>query len=349
MSCESLDSNINNYIILMNLFKLIFRYKIFLIELLLKLRTLIIVLFFYLSDNIDNIDLSLNEDEEKDQKSDTDKTETEDKIISTSNSNIETPLLELESKVEENTHSNHECDSRKESIIPLITETDIQEEGEQVSKDLLILKDSRSDLWNKKTIENAFKGANAGAIISLGAIATTALNKAPTIGTKAAVAGSTIAIATIATTTLSVAEDMVLKSLENNTNSRPPSPGYGGFNLIDTNSLVNKVLSFINNYNNLDNQSKLIVSCIIMILIIIIYFIYIFSFVVAPSIFDTIKDILPIKLKNFFIKFININRKISVPFVILSFIMIILTLFFVIFFLSIAVIFKSFFIILKDI
>jgi len=107
------------------------------------------------------------------------------------------------------------------------------------------------------------------------------------------------------------------------------------------NLLIDKILSLINNYNNLDNNDQLIILSILIILICFIYFIYIFFFIVAPSIFDTVKDYLPIRFKNYMVKFININRKISVPFVILSFIMIVIGLSFAIFFLSIAVIFKS--------
>jgi len=116
------------------------------------------------------------------------------------------------------------------------------------------------------------------------------------------------------------------------------------FNLIDINLInfiVNRILWLINNYNVLDNQLKLIINCILIILICFVYIFYIFSFVIAPSIFDAIKDILPIRIKDYLIKLININRKVSVPFVILSFIMLIIGLLFVLFFLSIAVIFKS--------
>jgi predicted PurR-regulated permease PerM len=108
------------------------------------------------------------------------------------------------------------------------------------------------------------------------------------------------------------------------------------------NLFVDKVLFLINNYNNLDNNDQLIIISILIILICFIYLIYIFFFIVAPSILDAVKDILPGRLKEFLIKFVNVNRRISVPFVLLSFFMILFGLFFAIFFLSTAVIFKSF-------
>jgi hypothetical protein len=103
------------------------------------------------------------------------------------------------------------------------------------------------------------------------------------------------------------------------------------FNLIDTNLLINKLQFIINNFDSLDDQYKLI---LISILILLISIIYIISFILAPSIFNAIKDILPIRVQTFLIKLININRKISVPFVILSSIMVIFSLLLVIFFLS---------------
>jgi len=113
-------------------------------------------------------------------------------------------------------------------------------------------------------------------------------------------------------------------------------------NLIDTNELVNKILSFINNLHNLDIDSQLIMFCVILLLINFIYFAYIISFIVAPSIFDIIKDYLPIKVKEFLIKYISINRKISIPFVILCSIFMAFTLLFVIFILTGIVILNNF-------
>jgi hypothetical protein len=65
-----------------------------------------------------------------------------------------------------------------------------------------------------------------------------------------------------------------------------------------------------------------------------------FFFVVSPLIFDIIKNYLPIRLRDFMVKFISFNRKISVPFVILSFICIIFSLLLVILALAIIIYFK---------
>jgi len=135
-------------------------------------------------------------------------------------------------------------------------------------------------------------------------------------------------------------EEVILNYIENLIYNRPSFHRYNQLNIIDTDSLIKKILSFMN-IDNLDNQSYLILYSILIILICIIYIFYIFSFVIAPSIFDAIKDILPIRIKDYLTKLININRKVSVPFVILSFIMLIFGLFFAVLFLSIVFLFKS--------
>jgi hypothetical protein len=48
-----------------------------------------------------------------------------------------------------------------------------------------------------------------------------------------------------------------------------------------------------------------------------------FLFVVSPLLFETIKEYLPIKIKNLMVKLIKFNRIITVPFIILSFVIII--------------------------
>ena len=116
--------------------------------------------------------------------------------------------------------------------------------------------------------------------------------------------------------------------------NRPPSPGHGEFNLIDTNSLYDNWLSLMNKINNLDIDSQIVIYSILLLILCFVYILYIFSFILAPSIFDVIKDLLPIKIKNLMVKFISINRKISVPFVILSAIMLIFCLLVVIIFLT---------------
>jgi hypothetical protein len=80
----------------------------------------------------------------------------------------------------------------------------------------------------------------------------------------------------------------------------------------------------------------------IFLLVIIVYFtIYLFIFVISPLIFDLIKDHLPIKVKDFMVKFISFNRKLSVPFVILGFIVIIVCSLAIILALSIIVYFRT--------
>jgi hypothetical protein len=136
-------------------------------------------------------------------------------------------------------------------------------------------------------------------------------------------------------------KDKTLDNVEDLVNNRPPSPGHGEFNLIDTNQLINKYYSLIDKFHNLDIDSQLIILSIILVIFGIIYIIYIFSYIISPSIFDAIKDILPIKIKNFMIKFINVNRKLSIPFVILSFIMVIICLLVAILALSVIIYFNN--------
>jgi hypothetical protein len=197
------------------------------------------------------------------------------------------------------------------------------------------------DKLDKRVIENTFDTALLSTKTLLVGLGASQIAKAPGFIPKI---GSVVA--TAATTTLSGAiidtvKYNVLDNLDDLNNDRPPSPGSGGFNFIDTNTLFFRLQSIINNFDNLDTNLKLIIYCILILFICIFYIIYIFSFVVSPLIFDTIKDILPLKIKNFLVKFININRKISVPFVIMNFIITIFILLLVIFSLSTIIIFKS--------
>jgi len=120
-----------------------------------------------------------------------------------------------------------------------------------------------------------------------------------------------------------------------------PSYGHGQWNLIDTNELINKILSLMDQYHNLDIDSRMMVLSILLLLIVVYFTVYIFFFIVSPLIFDAIKDILPIKIKNFMVRFININRKISVPFVILGFICIIIPVLVIILALAVIVYFNN--------
>jgi hypothetical protein len=119
--------------------------------------------------------------------------------------------------------------------------------------------------------------------------------------------------------------------------NRPPSPGCGEWNLIDTNSFYDYWLSLINKIQNLDIDSQIVIFSILLLIICFIYILYIFFFVISPSLFDAIKNILPLKLKHFMVKFININRALSVPFIILSFLLLLFCLLLAIFLLTIMV------------
>jgi len=55
----------------------------------------------------------------------------------------------------------------------------------------------------------------------------------------------------------------------------------------------------MNKIYTLDIDSKIVIFAIIMLIACLIYIIYIFFFIVSPSIFDAIKDYLPIKIKNY--------------------------------------------------
>ena len=111
-------------------------------------------------------------------------------------------------------------------------------------------------------------------------------------------------------------------------------------NFIDTNSINDYLFSLINKISTLDTESQVVIYAIIILIGSLVYLTYIFIFMVSPSIFDAIKDILPIKIKTTIVKYIKFNRVISVPFVILSFIMVILLLLIVIFSLTVLVYFK---------
>jgi hypothetical protein len=133
----------------------------------------------------------------------------------------------------------------------------------------------------------------------------------------------------------------ILKPIDNQ-NNIPSLSEQNEFNLIDTNSLINKIQPIINNYENLNIDSQILVLSMFLLVVGIYFTIYIFIFIVSPLMFDAIKDHLPIKVKNFMIKFISINRKVSVPFVILCFIVIVCSLSLVIAALGIIVYFNSF-------
>ena len=110
--------------------------------------------------------------------------------------------------------------------------------------------------------------------------------------------------------------------------------GFSSFNLIDTNLLIAQIQSIINNFDSLDSEIKILFCIIGLLLLSFIYIIYIFVFVVSPLIIDLMKDHLPLRLKTYLLKFVEFNRKISIPFVIFSFIMIIFILSFSVYFLS---------------
>jgi len=188
-------------------------------------------------------------------------------------------------------------------------------------------------------IRGAFE-ASASTVISLAATSK-ASNKTKVLAT------STIAAVTyIAPKALRIWRDTSIENLKklDLTNNRPPSPGNGPFNFTDTNTneFIHKIYSFINNFdiNLFDIDTQLLIYCFLLLLSAGFFIFYLFFFVVSPSIFNTIKDILPIKVKEYLISYINFNRKISVPFVIIGFICIVICWFIVIISLGIIIYLK---------
>jgi len=100
-------------------------------------------------------------------------------------------------------------------------------------------------------------------------------------------------------------------------------------NILEFLSIIkNKILSLLKNIHNLDNDSQIIIYCVILLLISFIYFVYIISFIITPFIFDAIKDYLPIKVNMYLTKYIN--RKINTSFIIICSLFVIFSLLFVI-------------------
>jgi hypothetical protein len=136
-------------------------------------------------------------------------------------------------------------------------------------------------------------------------------------------------------------KENIIDNIEDLANNRPPSPGQGGFNLIDTNSLINKINSLANNYENLDINTQMLILSILLLAAVLYFTVYIFIFVVSPLIFDIIKNHLPLRLREFIIRYMNFNRKISIPFIILGFIVIVVCVLVVILALVVIVYFRT--------
>ena len=321
----------------MNLFKLILKHKIIIIELLIRIRTLIVTLLIG-----DNFDLNLNDEKKPDLitiEENINNNDNNNNIISSSLSSI------LPSNIE-NTDLN--TGDKKSSIREIkpndikFENNDIQIEDKKIENNDIQIEDKKKiDIEREKQkISDRFNYLTATALgtITLGT-GIFISNSAPT-RTKAV--GTTLAAAAALTTSevLLMLKQKTLDNIENLANNRPPSLGCGEFNLIDTNTFVNKILSIMNKFHNLDIDPQILILSILLLAISIYFTIYMFFFVVSPLLFDTIKDIFPIKVKNYMVKFISFNRKISVPFVILSFIIIIMCLSVVILALAIIVYFN---------
>ena len=204
------------------------------------------------------------------------------------------------------------------------------------------LNDSKTISFIKKEhIETGFDTAKYTAVGIITAAGSTGFIKAPTIPAKVAIASAAVTLSSATAVGIELFKDKVLDNFDDFTNNRPPSPGQGPFNLVDINPFFIKLQSIINNFDYYDTDSKLIIISIILILLCFFFIIYIFSFVVSFLILDLIKNHLPLTLKTFLLRFININRKLSIPFVIISFIMMVIALFFATLFLSTIIYFKK--------
>jgi hypothetical protein len=96
-------------------------------------------------------------------------------------------------------------------------------------------------------------------------LGTSIFAKTPTKTGKAIAASTTIITAAATAGTIEVFKNKLLDNLDDLANNRPPSPGHGEFNLIDTNILINKI-------HNLDIDSQILIFCIIILLANFIYF-----------------------------------------------------------------------------
>jgi hypothetical protein len=285
----------------------ILNYKTLILELLLRLRALISISLFLGID----LGLSLNEEEGVEEVEKTEIESNPDLI-----NNEELPLSQTESEL---------IEPESEPI----TETNKKNEEDKDNQNRNIMKEKE----RVSEIMDVTTASISAAIVSLGTIA---VQQSPTASTKATASAITLAAVGISAAGLTATKHKMLDTFDEYTdiNNRPPSPGHGEFNLVDINSFYDYWLSLINKINNLDIDSQIIIYSVLLLLICLFYILYIFSFIIAPSIFDVIKDHLPIKFNNLIIKFININRKISVPFIILSFISLILCLLVAIFLLT---------------
>jgi len=177
------------------------KYKTLLIELLLKLRALISISLLLGID----LGLSFNEVNEEEGIGEVEETEIEDLI-----NNEELPLSQTEPESE-----------------PMVeTNNDDQDQN----RDIMKAKEEISEIMDVTTA-----GINA-AIIGLGAAA---FQQSPTITTRVTTAATTLAAVSFTSAGLTAMKHKILDSYDEYTDidNRPPSPGHGEFNLIDTNSL----------------------------------------------------------------------------------------------------------------
>jgi hypothetical protein len=328
--------------------RFILSHKTLLIELLFKLRVLISISFLLGID----LGLSLNDDDNIE----SNKIKTSESIstptstsTSTSNdndnNNVPVTATPSTSTIPISTSNNNNIESefnieekinyieRNNVKVEENNSTNIDNSSWQLTKNTNETSTNNIDIEKEKAKwSSIIDKTNLGFTSTWGIVSASIAFKAPTNTSKLAF-GTAAALSTgLIAGSLDHMKYKILDNIEDLANNRPPSPGAiatSEFNLIDVHSFTNKILELMKEIQNLDIDSQIILSCAMILLISFIYLGYIVSFIIAPSIFDAIKDHLHIRIKEFLIKFININRKLSVPFVILSFLLLVFSILFV--------------------
>jgi len=260
---------------------------------------------------------------------------------------IESKEIEMESKSK--FIDNKELPISQQPIFETITKTEIKtnfEEIETSSEETQIYSEGKSEEKNKnkKDASEIMNNTNNAITSFVGSLGVGLTVKASTAKTKMMVGAGTVIVTGVTAAYLTVIKQRIIENYDKYVNLNDifplPFPRHGSFNLIDTNSINDYLFSLINKISTLDTDSQLIIYSIIILICSIFYLTYIFIFMVSPSILNAIKDILPIRIKNFIIKSYKINRVLNVPFIILNFIMVVVLILLVIFLLTVLVYFK---------
>ena len=305
--------------------------KQILIELILKLKFLILIILSY--NNINVLDFFENNDIDE-EKSNIINTAGTIGIDDKTNANI---INNIEKEERSNTNI---LKKEHQQVFSKIEELGEEENNINLKSDNLNTNYSNLEKNKINDEYDNIKNIGIATILSAGASFST---KVSSTVPKIAVLGSTAAFAGTWAKLTDNYKYNVLENYDDFINNRPPSPGHGKFNWIDINSFkwVNKIQYIIDNFDNFDSDTKFILCAISFIFIALVYIIYIYGFIVSPIVFDLIKNYLPLKFRTFIEKIYLFNRKFNIPFIIFSFIFTLLCLFLAIFSLWSIIYFKK--------